>query len=104
MKKNFKKLPKNDINTKDLMNTYRILENINKLNTKKFDVSPKKEDPLEPLELNEDKTLNQSALFFNNFYNENDYEEKMEYECVFNGCGKSFANSEVWKKHHEMHV
>ena len=99
MKKNFKKLPKSEFNTKDLMNTYRILENINKLNTKKYDRNPKKE---ENLNLNENKKQDQSD-FFNNFYNDNDCVEKLEYECIFVECGKTFKTSDQWKKHYETH-
>lgn len=96
MKKNFKNLPKTDINTKDLMNTYMILENINKLNKKKFDLTAKREEPF-----TENKNSNEMN-YFNDFYNENEFEEKLDFECIFSNCGKTFATSDLWKKHYEM--
>ena len=103
LKKNFKRLPKTEINTKDLMNTYRILENINKLNGAKSKSSFKKDRQIEDsLNLNENETSYKDDFFYN-YYNENDYEEKLQYECVFGGCGKGFETSEKWKAHYELH-
>jgi len=105
MEKNFKKLPKSNINTKDLMNTFRILDNIKKLNKKKYNFSPKfsaKNHNQYNSNLIENENKNNFQDFFIELYKD-DYEEKIGYDCVFPSCGESFKTSQKWKEHYEMH-
>lgn len=101
MEKNLKKLPKCKIDTKDLMNTFRILENINKLNSKKILQNSKIDENMKL----ETRRNNQEREFFHDFYAEDDdFIENLNYQCVFPNCGKIFANADQWKNHYDYHL
>lgn len=114
MEKNFKKLPKSDINTKDLIYTYTISENLNKFKSIKTDFSQNliqnkiKQDNDIDLNMNflENKNLCNFDFFFNIYkeFDVYDYGEVKTFDCIFKDCGKSFPNSKNWKQHYEMHL